>query len=129
VKLYTKEELNSKSDKMFDYLREMLPDVSNEDLTVKRLMQLGRMLAESGEYKAAAGYQIDQIIHGEISKAIDTAMGDKVSASMMNQYVKSACKEWNYLQAAFDRINSAAGKQIMALQTLISYEKEKMKIL
>lgn len=126
---YTIEDLQYKSDKMFEYLRKKLPSIQDETEVMERVNQLNRMLAESGEYKAYAGYHVDEVIHGEIAKAIDKALGDKVSASIMNQYVKTACKEWNYLALAFDRINSAAGKQLMAIQTLISYEKEKLKIL
>ncbi len=129
MKTYQLEYLQTKSDKMFEYLRLPVPPIQDETKTVEHLMNLGRMLAESGEYKAAAQYQVDSIVHGEIAKAIDTALGDKVSASMANAYVKSAAKDWNYLVNSFDRINSAAGKMIMALQTLISYEKAKMNIL
>lgn len=128
MKLYSIEELNYKSDKMFEYLRQMLESVSDEEKTFTRLMHLGRMLSESGEYKAACGYQIDTIVHGEIAKAIDTAMGDKVSASIINKYVTTACKEWNYLYNSFDRINSAAAKQMMGIQTMVSYEKSKLNI-
>ncbi len=128
MKVYTAEFLNTKSDKMLEYLQQSY-SIQNEEQTVNRLMNLGKMLAESGEYKAAAQYQVDSIIHGEIAKAIDRALSDKLSATMLNQYVKTACKDWTYLVNSFDRINSAAGKQLMAMQTLISYEKEKMKIL
>ena len=114
---------------MFEYLRKHLPTIQDESDVMERVNNLNRMLAESGEYKAYASYRVDEVIHGEISKAIDTALGEKVSASIMNQYVKTACKEWNYLTMAFDRINSAAGKQLMAIQTLISYEKAKLNIL
>lgn len=129
MKDYRIDELQNKSDKMFEYLRKPLPSIQDETEVMERINNLNRMLAESGEYKAVASYRVDEVVHGEISKAIDTALGDKVSASIMNQYVKTACKEWNYLTLAFDRINSAAGKQLMAIQVLLSYEKEKMRIL
>lgn len=126
---YNQEDLQYKSDRMFEYLRKHFKSVQDETEVMERINNLNRMLSESGEYKAYSAYRVDEIVHGEIANAIDTAMGDKLSASTINQYVKTACKEWNYLTLAFDRINSAAGKQLMALQTLISYEKEKLKIL
>ena len=129
MKDYRIDDLQNKSDKMFEYLRKPLPSIQDETEVMERVNNLNRMLAESGEYKAVASYRVDEVVHGEIAKAIDTALGDKVSASIMNQYVKTACKEWNYLTMAFDRINSAAGKQLMAIQTLISYEKAKLNIL
>ena len=129
MKDYRIDDLQNKSDKMFEYLRKPLPSIQDETEVMERINNLNRMLAESGEYKAVASYRVDEVVHGEIAKAIDTALGDKVSASIMNQYVKTACKEWNYLTLAFDRINSAAGKQLMAIQTLISIEKAKLNIL
>lgn len=126
---YTIDHLNSKCEKMFAYLKEPSPSMDQEDKVMERLMMLGKMVAESGEYKAVAQYHVDEIIHGEISKAIDRAMGDKVSASTINLYVKTAARHWNYLVMAFDRINSAAAKVMMSFQTMISFEKEKMKML
>jgi len=129
MKTYEIDFLETKAEKMFEYLRLTMPGMDKEDAVIKRLMDLGSMLAQSGEFKAASQYKVDEILHGEIGKAIDQALGDKVSASILNQYVKSACKEWNYLVNAFDRINSAAAKQMMAIQTLVSFEKAKMNVL
>lgn len=126
---YTQEFLNKKSDDMFKYLKEPTPSMDQEDKVMNRLMTLGNMVAQSGEYKAVAQYHVDEIIHGEIAKAIDNALGDKVSATTMNLYVKTACKSWNYLVMSFDRINSAAAKIMMGMQTMISYEKEKIKMI
>jgi hypothetical protein len=129
MKEYTQEFLNDKCDKMFEYLKAQVPSMDKEELVIERLMHLGRMLSESGEYKAVAQYKVDSVIHGEIGRAIAGIATEKISASTLNAYIKAAAKDWNYFVNAFDRINSAAGKQIMALQTVISYEKQKMSIL
>ena len=113
---------------MFEYLRQPMPTMDNENAVIERLMQLGRMLAESGEYKAAAQYNVDDVVHGEIGQRLFSFESEKLPASTLNTYVKAAAKDWNYLVNAFDRVNSAAGKMIMALQTLISYEKAKMNL-
>lgn len=126
---YSLEFLTEKSDQMHDYLRLPALTMDQEAAVVDRLMHLGRMLSLSGEYKAFAVAQYDQIVHGEIGQAIDRCLSEKLSVSLINQYVKTAAYEWNYLINSFDRINSAAGKMIMAIQTLISYEKEKMKMI
>ena len=126
---YTKEQLNEKADKMFAYLRKPMPTMDKENEVVQHLMNLGRMMAESGEYKAFAQYNVDSIIHGEIGKSIAQIADSKLTASTLNAYVKAAAKDWNYLVNCFDRINSAAGKMMMAAQVLISYEKAKMNIL
>jgi hypothetical protein len=129
MRAYNKEFLNEKAEKMLTYLSQPTPTAQDEERIVTHLMHLGRMLTESGEYMAYSKYRVDEITHGEIGKAIDTALADKMGASTINAYVKSACKEWNYLVNVFDRINSASGKLIQAVQTLISYEKAKMNLL
>lgn len=126
---YSIEFLNEKADKMFDYLRLPAPLMQDEDKVVERLMQLGRMLSESGEYKAVAQYKVDEITQGEIGKAIARIADEKITASTLNAYIKAAGKDWNYLVNVFDRINSAAGKSMMSLQTCISYEKAKMQMI
>lgn len=125
---YTLEFLQKKSSDMFDYLKSPMPSMDDEEKVVDRLMMFGKMLAESGEYKAAAQYKIDVVVHGEIGKELFRIAEERLSASTINLYVKAAAMDWNYLCSAFDRINSAAGKMIMAIQTLISYEKSKMQI-
>ena len=129
MKTYSIEFLNEKADKMFEYLRQPMPSAQDETKIVERLMYLGKMLAESGEYKAAAQYKVDEVIHGEIGKSIFNIADERVTTSTLNMYIKAAAKDWTYLVNAFDRINSAAGKLIMAIQTLLSYEKAKMNIL
>lgn len=128
MKDYTIDFLNDKAEKMFTFLKEPMPSMDQEGKVVNRLMMLGKLLSESGEYKAVAQYHVDEIIHGEIATAIDTAMGDKLSATTINMYVKTACKGWSYLVNSFDRINSAAAKLMMCIQVMISYEKAKMNI-
>jgi hypothetical protein len=128
MKTYTIEFLNEKCDKMFNYLREPMPSMDNEDAVMKRLSFLGTMLAESGEYKAAAQYMVDDVVHGEIGKAIFRIADERAPASTLNMYVKAAAKDWNYVVNSMDRINSAASKMIMSIQVLISYEKAKMNI-
>ena len=129
MKHYELEFLQEKADKMFAYLREPMPTMDNEEAVIKRLMNLGRMLAESGEYKAGAQNKVDEVVHGEIGRALFGLESEKLPASTLNTYIKAAAKDWNYLVNSFDRVNSAAVKMIMALQTLISYEKEKMKMI
>lgn len=128
-KEYTIDFLNRKADDMFSYLKEPMPSMDQEDAVVKRLMLLGKMLAESGEYKAAAQYKIDDVIHGEIGKAIFQIADRNLTASTINMYVKAAAKEWNYLCNSFDRINSAAAKLMVSIQVMISYEKAKMNLM
>lgn len=129
MKEYSIDFLTQKEENMHKYLREPIPSMEDEKAVVSRLMYLGNMLSESGEYKAACGFKIDEIVNGEIGKAIDTALNDKISVSLINQYVKSAARHWSYLYNSFDRINSAAGKSMMALQVIISLEKSKMRLI
>ena len=129
MKEYTITYLNEKCDKMFACLQNSKVDMQNEQEILNRCEILNRMIAESGEYKAVAQYKVDDVTQGEIGKAIARIADARITASTLNTYVKSAAKDWNYLVNSFDRINSAAGKQIMNMNVLISYEKTKMNLL
>lgn len=122
---YTLDQLREKSENMFKYLVQPIPQMTDEDKVIERVMHLGRMIAESGEYKSVSQYKVDEMTHGEIGKLLDR----ELSPSIMKEYAKAGCKDWNYLVNSFDRINSAAGKQLMALQTLIAFERAKMNII
>jgi len=93
------------------------------DQLLERMELLAILVAQSGQCLAEAKYHQDQVINGEIGQAIDRMLTDKLSATTINQYVKTAAKEHNYLVNWLDRINAAATHQLDALRTIISYRK------
>jgi hypothetical protein len=84
---------------------------------------LAILVAQSGQCLAEAKYHQDQVINGEIGQAIDRMYTDKLSATTINQFVKTSAKEYNYLVNWLDRINATATHQLDALRTIISYRK------
>jgi hypothetical protein len=90
---------------------------------LERMELLAILVAQSGQCLAEAKYHQDQVVNGAIGEAIDRAFNDKLSASTINQYVKSTAKDYNYLVNWLDRINATATHQLDALRTIISYRK------
>lgn len=129
---YTLEFLNTKAEKMFDYLSRPLPEIGSDgyiDELVSRLNFLNKCMVESGEYKSAAEYKIEVVIDGEIGAKIEEIMDGKLTASTINMWVKTKAKDWNRLKNAFDRINSASVHQIDAIRTILSWEKAKANLI
>ena len=93
------------------------------DQLLERMELLAILVAQSGQCLAEAKYHQDQVVNGAIGEAIDRAFSDKLSASTINQYVKSTAKDYNYLVNWLDRINATATHQLDALRTIISYRK------
>jgi predicted metalloendopeptidase len=124
---FTKEQLSEKAEKMQSYLSEQYANEPNDLL--QRLEYLTLMVSQSGKMLADSKYYQDEIVNGAILEAIKKAYEEKLSASTINLFVKSAAKDFNYLVNWISEINHSAGKQIDALRTIISYRKSEMNIL
>ena len=68
-------------------------------------------------------------IHSETMKVIREGFIDKMSITTINNLIKALAKDDNYLVNQFDRINSAAAKQLAGLITILSYRKAEMQII
>jgi hypothetical protein len=124
---FSKEQLTDKASKMQAYLSEQYANEPNDLL--QRLEYLTLMVSQSGKMLADSKYFQDEIINGAILEALKKAYEEKLSASTINLFVKSAAKDYNYLVNWIYEINHSAGKQIDALRTIISYRKSEMNIL
>lgn len=122
----SKEELTQKAEKFQAYLEKKIGS-EPADL-MERTEMLSILIAQSGQCLANAKYLQDQIINGTIMEALKNAYEDRLSASILNQYVKSNAKDYNYLVNWLDRINSTATHQLDATRTLISYKKAEMNL-
>ncbi len=110
---------------MICYLQEPL-EREYEPL-VKRLEILGILMSQAGEFMTDVAYKIDEVI--DIECQVKLSLLDVYSASTFNMMVKAKAKDWNRLKLGFERCSASATHQIDAIRTIISYEKEKMKIL
>ena len=115
------EQLREKASLMSNYLE--LKAGNQPENIIERLELLSIMLIQSGECLAEAKYYQDQIIHGEITKALTEAYYDKLSATVIKEFVRATAKDFNYLVTMFDRINSACVHQIDSLRSVLSFIK------
>lgn len=122
----SKEELMDKSEKFQAYLEKKVGSEPND--LIDRCEMLSILIAQSGQCLANAKYLQDQVINGTIMEALKNSYEERLSASTINQYVKSTAKEYNYLVNWLDRINSTATHQLDSIRTLISYRKAEMNL-
>lgn len=122
----SKEELLNKAEKFQAYLEKKVGSEPNE--LIERVELLSILIAQSGQCLANAKYLQDQVINGTIMEALKSAYDDRLSASTINQFVKSSAKEFNYLVNWLDRINSTATHQLDSTRTIISYRKCEMNL-
>ena len=124
--MYSPEQLKETAAKMQAYLEEKSGSEPNE--LIERLENLQVMVAKSGNMLADAKYYQDMITNGAIMEALKQSYEERLSPSTINKFVTTAAKDQNYLVVWFDRINSAAGKQMMAINVMISYRKTEMQL-
>lgn len=116
-----RDKLQAKADSMTAYLNEKSGSEPND--IIERIELLSVLISQSGEYLAAAKYYQDALVHSEIMKTIKEGYSDKLTATALNKLINSLAKDENYLVNQFDRINSAAGKQLEGLRSILSYRK------
>ena len=120
-------ELQQKATDMNAYLQKEVGSEPND--IIQRIEYLSIMISESGELLAKAKYNQDMTIHSETMKVIREGFIDKMSITTINNLIKALAKDDNYLVNQFDRINSAAAKQLAGLITILSYRKAEMQII
>jgi hypothetical protein len=122
--MYSIEELKEKATRMQAYIERKEGSEPND--LISRAENLAVLIAQSGQCLADAKYMQDMVMNGAIMEALQKAYEERLSATTINQFVKTAAKEQNYLVNWFDRINATATHQLMAINTQISYRKAEM---
>lgn len=115
------EQLRDKANLMTAYLEKKCGN--DPELIMERMENLSVMLIQSGECLADAKYHQDQVVHSTITKALTEAYQDRLSATLIKDFVRATAKDYNYLVTMFDRINSACVHQIDSLRSVLSYIK------
>lgn len=122
----SKEELHKIAENMQVYLEtETGPEPQH---LIDRMELLNLLIAKSGQCLAEARYIQDQLINAGLLNAIGEGLENKLSPSLINQFVKSNAKDVNLLVNWFDRINAAATHQLDSLRTIISYKKAELNL-
>jgi cell division septum initiation protein DivIVA len=124
---FTQEQLTDKAEKMQKFLNEQSNSEPND--IIERLEKLNILVSQSGKMLADAKYYKDTVVNGAIMQSLQQAYNEKLSTTTINKFVETAAKEQSYLVNWIDEINSAAGKQLDSLRSILSYRKEEMKII
>jgi hypothetical protein len=119
--MLNKEQLQKKATDMNAFLQS---EYDNEPaVLLKRMEQMEILISQSGEYLSQAKYYQDEIVNGAVMDSLKRSLEDRLSATTINLYVKTAAKEYNYIVNQLDRINAAATHQHGGLRTRISFIK------
>ena len=105
-------------------------DVSeNPEEVLQRIKDLNVYIARSGKILADAKKVLRGKKASEISKTIlEIAKQNFLSAKAQNALVDSIAQEENYIVDFSEQINKTCKYQIEALRSILSYEKEQLKL-
>lgn len=109
-------------------IQDLLECLNDADINamIGRLDQLGVYYARSGELLSEVVGMRDATIAKLFHDERSVIAG--LSASLANKLVDSSAWEFNALVKWLDRINAACKHQCDNLRTMISYEKERMRL-
>lgn len=109
-------------------IQSLLECLNDSDINsmIGRLDQLGVYYARSGELLSEVVGMRDATIAKLFHDERNVIAG--LSASLANKLVDSSAWEFNALVKWLDRINAACKHQCDNLRTMISYEKERMRL-
>ena len=101
----------------------------NPQEIAERIADLGVYIARTGKMLADAKYWLNQKKKDETVELITTLISkDKLSAKVQNALIESICKDEQYLVDWIERLNRTCIHQNEAMRSLLSYEKENLRI-
>ena len=119
--------MNAEAKKIQDYLEVTLSD--NPEEITQRIKDLSVYMARSGQMLAEAKKRLREKKNSEIYETIlEISKQNFLSAKAQNALVESIAQEENFLVDWLDRINKTCTHQIDALRSLLSYEKENLRL-
>lgn len=118
-----------------EQIRREARDIQNllECTTVSDIDSMVRRLDQLGVYYARSGALLSEVV-GMRDAAVAKLFDDEreailsLSPSLANKLIGSASSELNALEKWLDRINAACKHQCDNLRTMISFEKERMRL-
>ncbi|MCL1932244.1 MAG: hypothetical protein FWF53_00305 [Candidatus Azobacteroides sp.] len=101
----------------------------NPQETAERITDLGVYIARTGKMLADAKYHLNRKKKDETTKLIINLISkEKLSAKVQNALIDSICAEEQYLVDWIERLNRSCTHQNEAMRSLLSYEKENLRI-
>ncbi|MDR1130587.1 MAG: hypothetical protein LBK96_06360 [Prevotellaceae bacterium] len=95
----------------------------------ERIGDLGVYIARTGKMLADAKYHLNAKRKDETVELIRKTLAvNQLSAKVQNSLVDSICREEQYLVDWLERLNRALTHQQDAMRSLLSYEKENLRI-
>lgn len=118
------EEIRREAQQIQSYLEITVSDGINE--MIDRLESLGIYYARSGALHAEVVGLRDSAIAKVFRDEKDVIV--ELPATLAGKIIKGATADLNSLENWLDRINASCSKQCDSLRTMISYEKERMRL-
>lgn len=122
--LFTPEQIFKEATEIQSFLElEMIPEGS---ALVERSTFLSNYMSRTGKMYADAKYHKDTLLNSQIIVTLKSAMSEQMSASTLNKFIDSACKDFNYLVDWCERLNRSCTHELDLMRSLISKEKAEM---
>lgn len=104
--------------------------VSDNHAEIKnRISDLSVYVARTGKMLADAKYHLNEKKSHDTMKLIEDILLDaKLSAKVQNSLIDSICKEEQYLVDWIERLNRTCTHQLDAMRSILSYEREGMRL-
>lgn len=125
-KLMQPEELDARISEIQAFLEANF-DADNPSSCVQRAEETLVYLSITGKMLADAKYHYNQLVGSAILAALKEQASDRMTASTLNNYVKSLARDYQYLCDRVERLNASCTHSIDLLRTLISKHKEEMR--
>lgn len=117
----TPEELKAEALGIQDYLDLTMSEEVEE--AIERGNDLSVYISRTGKMLADAKFHKDQLMKDEIMDVLRDAAKQVLSASTVNELVKAACKDANYMVNWTERLNKTATHQLEWCRTVVSKAK------
>lgn len=120
-------QLKTHADEIQKYLEIVCSN--NPEEIIERMNNLMAYIATSGEMFARAKKLLRARKTSEIRKTIIAIAKEAcLSATVQNALLESICEEENFLVDYLERINRTSTHQLDAMRSLLSYEKEQLRL-
>ena len=101
-------------------------DTDNAAICVERAADIESFMAFSGKLYADAKYRLNEVTDSAIMKGLKELAGDKMSATILRQYVSAKLKDYEFLVDWAERLNRATTHSLDLSRTIISKHKAEM---
>lgn len=93
---------------------------------VERANEISSWMSTTGKMLADARYWRDKAVKECVLTSLKDSKRSSLPASVMNELIKSECREYNYLVNWIEEINKGTKYQCDLLRSIISYRKSEM---